>query len=86
MTDEVWHVDFEYSTHEDGSLKEPFLLAAYRHADGKTIILWDDQLRRRAPPFPVTDRTLVVCHHCVAEHNRFARLGWPKPNFIDTLV
>jgi hypothetical protein len=84
-----WHVDFEYSTHVDGSLRDPFLMVAHPHppTPGDTIVRWGDDLTSlSAPPFPLTDRTYVVCHHCLAEAACFRKLGWPRPNFIDTMV
>src|SRR5262249_26106658 len=85
--DGVWHVDFEYKTNVDGSPQQPFLMAAHHHSTGRTIVLWGDDLTgRSAPPFPVTDHTFVVCHHCPAESRCFDLLNWPKPNFIDTLI
>jgi hypothetical protein len=84
---QAWHIDFEYETNDDGSPRKPFLMAAHCHATGRTIVLWGDDLTgRSAPPFPVTDRTYVVCHHCPAEAACFDLLGWPRLNFIDTLV
>jgi hypothetical protein len=83
----VWHVDFEYEVNDDGSLRRPSLMAAHCHDTGQTIALWGDDLTSRSiPPFPVTDRTYVVCHYCPAEAACFRLLGWPRPNFIDTLV
>jgi hypothetical protein len=83
----AWHLDFEYEVDDDGSPRKPFLMAAHCHATGQTIVLWgDDLLGRSTPPFPVTDRTYVVCHHCPAEAACFGLLGWPRPNFIDTCV
>jgi hypothetical protein len=62
-------------------------MAAHHHLTGKTIVLWGEDLtRRKAPPFPITDRTYVVCHYCVAEAACFEHLRWPRPNFIDTLI
>jgi hypothetical protein len=83
----VWHVDFEYAIHDDGSLREPFLMAAHCHTTGRTIILWGDDLTsRRAPPFLVTPSTYVVCHWCSAEASCFDFLGWRRPNFVDTAI
>jgi hypothetical protein len=83
----VWHVDFEYSTYDDGSPREPFLMAAHHHASGRTILLWgDDLINRPEPPFPVDERTVVVSHYCPAEDHCFRRLGWPRPRYFDTSI
>jgi hypothetical protein len=83
----IWHVDFEFSTNADGSLKSPFLMAAHHHVTGQTITLWGDELTSRStPPLPVDRRTIVVCHYCPAEASCFDWLGWPRPHFVDTAV
>jgi hypothetical protein len=83
----VWHVDFEFEVEADGSSGRPFLMAAHHHATGRTIVLWGEELWGRVgPPFPVDGRTIVVCHYCQAEAGCFARLGWPRPHFLDTCV
>jgi hypothetical protein len=83
----VWHVDFEYEIHDDGSLRRPFLMAAHHHESGRTLVLWGEDLTSRSlPPFPVDDRTIVVCHNCEAEAACFEWLGWPRPRFVDTMI
>jgi hypothetical protein len=83
----VWHVDFEFSTHEDGSLHRPFLMAAHCHTTGRTLVLWGADLTGRdAPPFAVGPHTYIVAHYCRAEAACFRWLGWPQPNFVDTAL
>ena len=46
---------------------------------GAVVRLWQDELCRRTPPFPIDKRALFVAYFASAELGCFKALGWPVP-------
>lgn len=75
---EIWLVDFEF--HQPaGGCPIPICMVAHEVRSGRTIRLWQDDLRRAQSPFPVDERILVVAYFSSAELNCFLALGWQMP-------
>ena len=56
---EVWLVDFEFSA-PPGERPDPVCLVAREFRSGRTLRLWQDDLRgRRVPPYPIGPDVLV---------------------------
>src|SRR3954454_5211230 len=76
---EVWLVDFEFSSPPGGRL-DPVCLVAREFRSGRTLRLWQDDLRgRRMPPYPVGPDVLFVAYLASAELGCHLALGWPLP-------
>ena len=75
---QVWAVDFEFIA-RPGERPEPVCLVARELRSGEMVRLWQDELRRPAPPFPVDKAALVVAYFASAELGCFKALGWPMP-------
>ncbi len=56
---QVWAVDFEFIA-RPGERPNPICLVARELKSGKLIRLWQDELRRPVPPFPIDGSTLFV--------------------------
>jgi DNA polymerase-1 len=83
--DEVWLVDFEF-TSPPGERPAPICMVAREFHSGRTIRLWQDQFGP-APPFPIGARSLFVAYYASAELGCFRALGWPMPrNILDLYV
>ena len=75
----VWLVDFEFHA-PPGERPTPLCLVAREARTGRTLRLWQDELRSLdAAPFPVSDETLFVAYYASAELGCFVALGWPMP-------
>jgi hypothetical protein len=76
---EAWAVDFEY-TAPLGERPMPICLVARELFTGRTIRLWEDELRGRAvPPYPIRPDVLVIAYYASAEIGCHLALGWPVP-------
>jgi DNA polymerase I len=76
---EVWLVDFEFSA-PPGERPIPVCLVAREFRSGRTLRLWQDELRgRRMPPYPIGPDVLFVAYLASAELGRHLALGWPLP-------
>lgn len=75
---QVWAVDFEYIA-KPGERPEPICMVARELRLGKLIRLWQDDLGRSGPPFPVNESALFVAYYASAELGCFKALGWPMP-------
>ena len=76
---EVWLVDFEFSA-PPGERPTPVCLVAREFRSGRTLRLWQDDLRgRRMPPYPIGSDTLFVAYFASAELGCHLALGWPLP-------
>ena len=76
---EVWLVDFEFSA-PPGERPTPVCLVAREFRSGRTLRLWQDDLRgRRIPPYPIGPDTLFVAYFASAELGCHLALGWPLP-------
>jgi DNA polymerase I len=78
----IWLTDFEFRQ-PPGERPTPVCLVAREYRSGRTIRLWDDELRcHPAPPFPVGPETLYVSYLASAEVGCHLALGWPPPERI----
>jgi DNA polymerase-1 len=76
---EVWLVDTEFSA-PPGERPTPVCLVAREFRSGRTLRLWQDDLRgRRMPPYPIGSDTLFVAYFASAELGCHLALGWPLP-------
>mgnify|MGYP000906766904 CR=1 FL=1 len=75
----VWLVDFEFHQ-PDGDRPTPICMVAKEYKHGRTLRLWQDELRAMAlPPFPVDAQSLFVAYYASAELGCFNALNWPTP-------
>src|SRR5262245_30367395 len=76
---EVWLVDTEFSQ-PPGERPIPVCLVAREFRSGRTLRLWQDDLRgRRTPPYPIGPDVLFVAYLASAELGCHLALGWPLP-------
>jgi DNA polymerase-1 len=76
---EVWLVDSEFSA-PPGERPLPVCLVAREFRSGRTLRLWQDDLRgRREPPYPIGPRSLFVAYLASAELGCHLALGWRLP-------
>src|SRR4051812_26342911 len=76
---ELWAVDFEYQA-PPGGRPDPVCLVAREFRSGRTLRLWQDDLRaRREPPYPTGPDVLFVAYLASAEMGCHLALGWPLP-------
>ena len=76
---EVRLVDFEFSV-PPGERPLPVCLVAREFRSGRTLRLWQDDLRgRRVPPYPIGPDVLFVAYYASAELGCHLALGWPLP-------
>lgn len=77
----VWALDFEYVA-RTGETPVPVCMVGRELRTGQTLRLWQDQLERGRPPFPVDDDTLFVAYMAAAEVSCFLALDWPVPTRV----
>ena len=76
---EVWLADFEFSA-PPGERPDPVCLVAREFRSGRTLRLWQDDLRSRpTPPYPTGPDSLFVAYFASAELGCHLTLGWPLP-------
>jgi hypothetical protein len=76
---EVWAVDSEFSA-PPGERPTVVCLVARELRSGRTLRLWQDDLRRRRePPYPTGPDVLFVAYLASAELGCHLALGWPLP-------
>jgi hypothetical protein len=80
---EVWMVDFEFSQ-PVGGRPEPVCMVANELISGRTMRLFEDELRRcgNEPPYPILPHSLVVSYYAIAELSCHLALGWPLPAYV----
>jgi DNA polymerase I len=78
---QIWCVDYEYSQ-PDGDRPTPICCVAHEVRSGQTIRLWQDELRRPEPPYPIGQNSLFVAYLASAELSCHLALGWPFPTHI----
>ena len=79
---EVWCADFEYQS-LPGERPHPWCMVAQEFKTGRTVRLWEDELRARSEaPFPVGPSSLLIAYFSTAELGCFRALGWPLPDRI----
>ena len=72
----VWLVDFEFAQ-PPGERPIPVCLVAREYRSGRTIRLWQDELR--TPPYEVGPDVLFCAYYASAELGCHLALGWPVP-------
>ena len=76
---EVWLVDFEFSA-PPGERPDPVCLVAREFRSGRTLRLWQDDLRgRRVPPYPIGPDALFVAYLRVGRAGLSPRAGLAPP-------
>jgi hypothetical protein len=76
---EVWGVDFEFSA-PPGERPVPICMVARELRTGRTIRVWQDELRRMSrPPYPTGPDALFVAFYASAELGCHIALNWPMP-------
>jgi DNA polymerase I len=85
--EEVWCADFEF-TAAPGERPLPICLVAHEVGSGRTLRLWEDELRRLdRPPYSIGKRALFVAYYASAELGCHLALGWPMPvNVLDLFI
>ena len=79
---EVWLVDFEFSA-PPGERPDPVCLVAREFRSGRTLRLWQDDLRgRRVPPYPIGPECLFVAYFASAELGCHLALDWELPEQV----
>jgi len=85
---EIVLVDFEF--HHGGlgdhSPPVPVCACALELRSGREHRLWDEELRRPAPPWPYESDSLLVSFSAPAELSCYLALGWPLPRFVLDLL
>src|SRR5215475_3588462 len=75
----IWLADFEFSQ-PPGERPDPVCLVAREFRSGRTLRLWQDDLRgRRTPPYPIGPDSLFVAYLASAELSCHLTLNWPLP-------
>ncbi len=79
---EVWLADFEFSA-SPGERPVPVCLVAREFWSGRTIWLWQDDLRGCAvPPYPIGGDVLFVAYYASTELGCHLALEWPMPERV----
>ncbi|MBM3301262.1 MAG: DNA polymerase I, partial [Deltaproteobacteria bacterium] len=82
----IWLIDFEFNA-LPGENPNVVCMVAWDVRTGRKIRLWQDQLERSLPPFPVGRDSLFVAYAFTAEASCFLSLNWPLPqNILDLYV
>jgi hypothetical protein len=81
---EVWLVDFEFSV-PPGERPTPVCLVAREFRTGRTVRLWQDEIRgRKSPPYSVGPDDLLVAYFSSAEMGCHLVNAWELPrNILD---
>ena len=84
---EIWLADFEFSA-PPGERPHPICLVAREWSSGRTLRIWQDNLKRlKEPPYPIGDDCLFVTFYASAELTCHLALEWPLPvNMLDLFV
>jgi hypothetical protein len=78
----IWGVDFEFQA-LDGERPSPICMVAREMRSGRTIRLWEDELRRlRTAPYPVDRSCLFVAYYASAEMSCHLALQWPMSVYV----
>jgi hypothetical protein len=78
----VWVLVFECLV-RPGERPDPVCLAAHELRSGRTVRLWQDELRaRRESPLPTAPDVLHVVYDGPAVWGCYLALGWPTPTRI----
>src|SRR5512134_1774267 len=79
---EIWAIDFEFVA-EQGENPQPVCLVARELRSGRTVRVWQDELRRMPqPPYPTGPGALFVAYYASAEIGCHLALGWPVPERV----
>ena len=77
---EVWALDFEYIA-AAGERPEPVCLVARDLKSGREVRQWREEMGA-APPYSVSESSLIVTYNAIAEVSCHLALGWPPPKRI----
>lgn len=79
---EIWCADFEFQQ-LPGERPFPICLVAQELYSGRTLHLWDEELRQRPrPPYPLGPQSLFVAYYASAELSCHLALQWPMPTAV----
>jgi hypothetical protein len=79
---EVWLADFEFAA-PPGGRPDPVCLVAREFRSGRTLRLWQDDLRGRSePPYPIGPDSLFVAYYASAELGCHLALDWELPESV----
>ena len=78
--DEIWAIDFEFSS-PPGEIPLVHCLVAMELHSGRVLELWADQLQKE-PPFHCGRKALVVAYSAQAELKCFKSLQWKFPTYV----
>jgi len=83
----IWLVDFEFRA-LPGERPAPICLVAHEIHSGKTIRIWENELRSmKSPPYGLGADSLFVAYYAAAELGCHAAMAWPFPtNILDLYV
>ena len=81
MPTKIWGVDFEYGM-RPGGLPVPRCCVAREFGTGRTIRVWDGDLRRPTPPYDIAETLIVVAYYASAEMSCHLALGWRLPIYV----
>ncbi len=80
--DQIWCVDFEFGA-SDGEHPNPICLVAQEMRSGRTIRMWEQELRdSQKPPYSVGKHCLFVAYYASAEMGCHLALHWPMPIYV----
>ena len=84
---EIWAADFEFNA-PPGHNPEPICLVARELISGRTLRLWQDELRAaKKPPYDISADSLFIAYYASAEIGCHLALGWGVPaNILDLYV
>ena len=85
---EVWAHDFEFVPDDRNGTRRVVCLVAKELVTGRTLRVWEDELRAMpAAPFSTGPDAVAVAHNASAEIACFDELGWQHPsNVLDTVA
>jgi DNA polymerase-1 len=79
---QVWAADFEFAA-LPGERPQSICLVARELGTGRTLRVWEDELRRHTePPYPTGPDTLFVGYYASAEIGCHLALDWPVPTHV----
>jgi hypothetical protein len=80
----VWLVDTEFRPFNGvpGARSEVVCVVAREYKSGRTVRIWQDDLRSCPSPVPASPDVLLVAYYASAELQSFMELGWSLPEHI----
>lgn len=78
---EVWVVDFEFRA-APGERPDPVCLVAHELRSGRTLRVWQDELKGSRCPYSTGNDSVLVAFYASAEMGCHLALGWPLPAHV----